>query len=73
MFRKENFLDLKTWHGGVHAFQWGFFTRKEDLLVSKMDAEQLTHEIYATVRSKKPRQKQMQRTGMNRELYRSTR
>ena len=45
-------------------------TKKEDLLVLKMDAEQLPHEIYATVGSKKPRQKQMRRTEMNEELYR---
>ena len=33
------------------------FTEKEDLLILKMDAGQLPHEIYATVGSKKPWQK----------------
>lgn len=45
------------------------FTKKEDLLVLKMDAEQLPHEIYAIVGSKKLQQKQKQRTRMSEELY----
>ena len=56
----------------VRAFYWGFFTKKEDLLVLKMDTEQLPHEIYTTVGSKKLRQKQMRRTEMNEELYKWT-
>ena len=68
--QKRKFSRNKTWHRGVHAFYRGFFTKKEDLLVLKMDAEQLPHEIYATVGSKKAWQKQMRRTEMNEELYR---
>ena len=45
-------------------------TKKEDLLVLKMDADQLPHEIYAIVGSNKLRQKQMRRTRRNRKVYR---
>ena len=48
-------------------------TKKEDLLVPKLDAEQLPHEIYATVGSKEATTEETQRTEMNYELNRRTR
>ena len=47
-------------------------TKKEDLLLLKMDAEQQPHEIYAVIGSNKLRQKQVRGTRMNDELYRRT-
>ena len=41
----------------VCAFYKGILYKKEDLLSAKLDAEQLSHEIYATVESKKLWQK----------------
>ena len=59
-FSKEKFSES---YNGVkqnregRALYCGFFTKKEDLLVLKMDLKQLPHEIYTTVGSKEPRQK----------------